>query len=124
MAAPWRDRPDWAGSVAADLFCENAMHGIGSVGQASTHVTRQDEAVRTAQTPAARGGDSQTAVPAPAAGDRVELSTAAAAYDPTGEVERRIPAIRAQIAAGTYLTEEKLEAAIEGLLRDALGIES
>jgi negative regulator of flagellin synthesis FlgM len=58
-------------------------------------------------------------------GDRVELSAAASRSAPpvdTPEVsEQRSAEIRAQIADGTYLTPDKLDAAIEALLRDVLG---
>lgn len=59
------------------------------------------------------------------AGDRVELSVAATSYDPeaeaVGAMEQRISDIRAQIADGTYLTPEKLDAAIERLCEDLVG---
>lgn len=58
----------------------------------------------------------------PAAADTVQLSAAALAYDArTARAEaeqRRIGELRAQIANGTYLTEEKLEVAIERLFED------
>ena len=55
-------------------------------------------------------------------GDRVELSEAAAAYDAqTAAVnDARMREIRTQIAEDTYLTPNKLDVAIEGLLRDML----
>ena len=51
------------------------------------------------------------------AADRVELSDASAAE---AHAEARIAEIRARIADDTYLTPEKLEVAVAGLLRDAL----
>jgi hypothetical protein len=58
------------------------------------------------------------AIPAQPA-DRVELS-AAARREPSTPDAKRIAEIRARIADDTYLTPEKLEAAIKGLYRDAL----
>ncbi len=55
---------------------------------------------------------------APKQGDRVELSEAATTYDPKAVTDRRIAGIRSQIAAGTYLTPEKLDIVAEGLLKD------
>ncbi len=62
-----------------------------------------------------------------AAGEQVELSDAARAAvmrvdAPLVEAaDPRIGEIRDQIARGTYLTSEKLDAAIEALYRDLLG---
>ena len=60
-----------------------------------------------------------------AADDRVELSAAAANYDPQAEaaqaMDQRIQDIRAQIADGTYLTPEKLDVAVERLYQDLFG---
>jgi len=53
----------------------------------------------------------------PSATDRVELSDAS---DSEARDESRIAEIRARIADDTYLTPEKLEVAVAGLLRDAL----
>ena len=54
--------------------------------------------------------------------DRVEISDAARAHDPAGSTDRafelRKARIQAEIADGTYLTDEKLDAAIERLLAD------
>lgn len=65
-------------------------------------------------------GTGQTDTP-----DRVDLSEAAASYDPelaaTRATEQRIQDIRTQIANGTYLTDEKLEAAIERLYQEICG---
>ncbi len=51
--------------------------------------------------------------------DRVELSEAAANYDPQAAVdaamERRVAQIREEIAAGTYLTPEKLDVVVDRL---------
>jgi len=49
--------------------------------------------------------------------DRVELSSDTAAPVRTDLVRR----IRTEIARGTYLTEERLSGAIDGLARDVLG---
>lgn len=54
--------------------------------------------------------------------DAVELSGAASEHVGTAERPVRtnlVQRIRAEIAAGTYLTDEKLDAAIDGLMRDA-----
>jgi hypothetical protein len=70
--------------------------------------------------PAATGSAAGRVDPEPQANvERVEFSDAAQAGladDPT--IEQRIPEIRAAIAAGTYLTPEKLEIAIERLCED------
>lgn len=59
------------------------------------------------------------------AGDRVELSDAAARIGaqpgPPAVSEQRITDIQARIAAGTYLTPDKLDAAIAGLWQDIVG---
>ncbi len=51
--------------------------------------------------------------------DRVELSEAAFNYDPELEaarrLERRINAFKSQIAAGTYLTPDKIDIVVEQL---------
>jgi anti-sigma28 factor (negative regulator of flagellin synthesis) len=60
-------------------------------------------------------------VEAQARPDRVELSEAAVNYDPEAEETARITRIRSQIAEGTYLTPEKIDAAIEKLLEELLG---
>ena len=59
---------------------------------------------------------------APAArGDSVELSEAARQHADSAPVrEGLVSSVRAEIAKDTYLTEEKLDAAIDALLRDAL----
>ncbi len=52
-------------------------------------------------------------------GDRVELSEAAANYDPEAEAAReldeRINVIKIQIAADAYITPDKIDAAVERL---------
>jgi anti-sigma28 factor (negative regulator of flagellin synthesis) len=65
------------------------------------------------------------------AGDRVELSEVAAAQAPQNRaapvmgsdpvMEERIRDIRARIADGTYLTPDKIDAAVDGLYRDLIG---
>lgn len=56
--------------------------------------------------------------------DRAELSPRAAAEATRSEsssaADRRLAEIRQRIADDTYLTPEKLDAAVEGLLKDAL----
>jgi hypothetical protein len=72
-----------------------------------------------AVTPAQGQHVTQSSQPRPSdahAVDRVELSDAALRAPDVV----RIAEIRARIADDTYLTPEKLEAAIEGLLRDTL----
>jgi len=58
-------------------------------------------------------------------GDRVELSEAAAQYDPQAvadaAMDARIRDIRARIADGTYLTEDKLNAVVDALFRELVG---
>jgi hypothetical protein len=65
----------------------------------------------------------QPAQSANAGADRVELSQTAASYDlrNAAVLEQRISDIRAQIADDSYLTPEKLDVAIDGLLRDVFG---
>ena len=56
--------------------------------------------------------------------DRVELSPESEAGDSTSTapaLEQRIRAIREQIAAGTYLTPEKIDAAVERLHDELFG---
>jgi hypothetical protein len=75
-----------------------------------------------AVTPAQGQHVTQSSQPRPSdahAVDRVELSDAARGALRAPDVVR-IAEIRARIADDTYLTPEKLEAAIEGLLRDTL----
>jgi hypothetical protein len=71
--------------------------------------------------PAERTPRRQATRPANAGADRVELSAAAESYDAraAAATAQRIRDIRTQIANDTYLTPEKLEAAIDGLYRDA-----
>ncbi len=52
--------------------------------------------------------------------DRVELSSEARAEQLKGSTER-IVQIRAELAAGTYLTDDKLDVAIDRLTRELLG---
>lgn len=65
----------------------------------------------------------QSARTAEVSADRVELSETAASYDAQNAtaLEQRVQGIRAEIAADTYVTPDKLEVAIDGLLRDVLG---
>ncbi len=60
---------------------------------------------------------------AEAATDRVELSAEALRYgrEETGAEAARVARIRAQIASGTYLTPEKLDATVERLMEEVLG---
>jgi hypothetical protein len=55
-----------------------------------------------------------------ASADRVEISQTATRYETqtAAVLEQRISDIRAQIADDSYLTPEKLDIAIDGLLRD------
>ena len=57
--------------------------------------------------------------------DRVELSQAAVEYDPQVEADRametRIASVRAEIAAGTYLTDEKINAVVDKLYKQLVG---
>ena len=57
--------------------------------------------------------------------DRVEFSESAANYDPQAASEaamqEKIQTIRSQIADGTYLTPDKLDAAIDRMLDELLG---
>lgn len=67
-------------------------------------------------------GEQTPSSAAPADSDAVELSGDAVRHIGTAERPVRmnlVQRIREEIAAGTYLTEEKLDAAIDGLLRDA-----
>jgi predicted NBD/HSP70 family sugar kinase len=75
------------------------------------------------QASSARTPQRQPARSANASDDRVELSDAAASYDAQAAtvLDQRMRDIRAQIANDTYLTPDKLEFAIDGLLRDILG---
>ena len=65
----------------------------------------------------------QPAQSANASDDRVELSEAAASYDAQAATvtAERMRDIRAQIADDSYLTPDKLDVAIDGLLRDVSG---
>ncbi|MBK9120708.1 MAG: flagellar biosynthesis anti-sigma factor FlgM [Phycisphaerales bacterium] len=76
---------------------------------------------RTGERPAADTAVRSAPATAPAT-DQVVLSPAALAYDPeaaaTQANAQRIAAIRAQIANGTYLTEDKLEIALERLFEE------
>lgn len=75
-----------------------------------------------AVTPAEGQHVPQAAAPRPAdiqVADRVELSDAARGA-PVAPDAARIGEIRARIADDTYLTPEKIEAAVEGLYYDAL----
>ena len=72
---------------------------------------------REANEAARRRGPAKTEA-ASSQSDRVELSEAAANYDPEAVMDRRIADIRSQIANDTYLTPEKLDAVAEGLLKD------
>jgi hypothetical protein len=59
--------------------------------------------------------------PPAARSDSVELSDAARRHAEAAPVrEGLVSRVRAEIARDTYLTEEKLDAAIDALLRDAL----
>ena len=57
--------------------------------------------------------------------DSVELSDAAANYDPQTAAEaamqKRIATIRTQIAADTYLTDDKLNAVVDRLFEELSG---
>ncbi len=60
----------------------------------------------------------------PESADRTELSDAAPSVEPfetDPALAARIAEIRARIADGTYLTPDKLDAAIEGLHRELFG---
>jgi anti-sigma28 factor (negative regulator of flagellin synthesis) len=59
-----------------------------------------------------------TAASQPPQSDAVELTPDAADLPPDPALERRIAELRAQIAAGTYLTPEKLEITIERLRQE------
>jgi negative regulator of flagellin synthesis FlgM len=92
-------------------------HGLGATGAAS----RINEAAAAYRA----GPNTETAASAPrwAEGrDRVELSEHARHLDAIRQMPdvrmARIEAVKHAIAAGTYESPEKLQAAIDGLLRD------
>jgi len=93
-------------------------HGLGATGAAS----RINEAAA-----AYRSGQSaESTAPRWAEGrDRVELSEHARHLDAIRQLPdvrmARIEAVKQAIAAGTYESPEKLQAAIDGLLRDVAG---
>lgn len=96
-------------------------HGLGATGAAS----RINEAAA-----AYRSGQSAESGPAAAprwaeGRDRVELSEHARHLDAIRQLPdvrmARIEAVKQAIAAGTYESPEKLQAAIDGLLRDVTG---
>jgi anti-sigma28 factor (negative regulator of flagellin synthesis) len=82
--------------------------------RAAAAATQQRRAAEAAQTSAAESVE-----------DRVELSAAAQSYDPAAAAEqalqRRIVDIRAQIEAGTYLTEDKLDVVVQRLHAELFG---
>jgi hypothetical protein len=85
------------------------MERVGPIPHEGAVIPKQGQSV--SHTPNVKPSAAQEA-------DRVELSAAARrAADVTAE---RIAEIRAHIADDSYLTPEKLEVAIAGLLRDAL----
>jgi negative regulator of flagellin synthesis FlgM len=73
---------------------------------------------------AARGAQPENAKPGNPIQDELQLSDAAQVVDKMNEIpeirQDRVDAIRAEIAAGTYETDEKLEAALDRLL-DEIG---
>ena len=61
----------------------------------------------------------------PSAGDRVELSAAARDFEPQSQaaraIEERIQDLRERIAAGTYLTDDKIDYVVDRLPEELLG---
>ena len=61
----------------------------------------------------------------PSAGDRVELSAAARDFEPRSQAvratEERIQDLRERIAAGTYLTDDKIDYVVDRLHEELLG---
>ncbi len=95
-------------------------HGLGATGAAS-RINEAAAAYRSGQ-----GAESAPAAPRWAEGrDRVELSEHARHLDAIRQLPdvrmARIEAVKQAIAAGTYESPEKLQAAIDGLLRDVAG---
>ena len=86
------------------------MNRVGSIPHGGAVTPAQGQHV--SQTSQPRPADAQTA-------DRVELSHAARSASFALDAAR-LAEIRARIAEDTYLTPEKLEAAIEGLCRDVM----
>ncbi len=102
------------------------MHDVTSIKERLAGLAVPFE--RIASEPAARRGATRHDA---ADGDRVELSDAAMNYSPESEsvggaasadpFAPRIADIRAQIADGTYLTPEKIDAVVEALYRELVG---
>ena len=57
--------------------------------------------------------------------DRLELSAAASSYDPQAEAlraeEQRIADLRSRIAAGSYLTPDKIDVVVQRLYEEVFG---
>ena len=89
-----------------------------STGLDPTRTPLQPGLVARRQTPSA---GEQAAEPAR---DRVELSAAAANAEqtaPAGSVAPRVQDVRARIAAGTYLTPDKIDIAVDRLYQALFG---
>ena len=95
---------------------------------ASINASTADLARLERQTPPNNTRQPDTVRPEPArkeAQDQVEISSAAQAYDAPAVaepgMEQRIAEIKAQIAAGTYLTDDKLNAVVDKLHEEIFG---
>lgn len=75
-----------------------------------------------AERPPTRSAPHTEREPGAETGDQVELSAAAQEFDPQGLVDlafaQRMEQIRADIAADTYLTPEKLDVVVERLFEE------
>lgn len=78
-----------------------------------------------ADAPGSKRADNTAPVPASPAGDQVELTAAARnAATPSGDelrMQQRIAEIRRQIASDTYVTDDKLDAVVDRLVKELLG---
>jgi anti-sigma28 factor (negative regulator of flagellin synthesis) len=96
------------------------MNEIYPITSRPTGIPAQTERAQSERTPQREAARNESP-----ASDRVEISAAAANYDPQAQaasaMDQRISEIRAQIANGTYLTPDKLDAAIERLYREVFG---
>ncbi len=102
------------------------MQNVLSVSGSATDPT-QVERSRAASTAAQqrRAAEAAEAGAAATTEDRVELSSAAQTYDPAAAgdlaMQRKITDIRAQIEAGTYLTDDKIDAVVQRLHTELFG---
>ncbi len=78
-----------------------------------------------ADAPGSKRADTTASAPAVPAGDQVELSAAARDAGSTSgdelRMQQRIAEIRRQIASDSYVTDDKLDAVVDRLVKELLG---